>query len=79
MRVKGWNPAFDGLRVALISDIHAGIERHRRKKMHKIVAMTNEQAVDVIFLLGDYVSQDRPNEATQRRELRTQPAAIADG
>ncbi len=79
MNVKDWNPAFDGLRVALISDIHAGSNGVDEKKLREIVTLTNEQNVDAIFLLGDHVSQQKEDKPIRRRSLRMEPAAIANG
>jgi uncharacterized protein len=78
LKIKDWNPAFDGLRVALISDIHAGSNGVDEAKLREIVSRTNEQDVDAVFLLGDYVSQQRANDPTQKRIVRMEPAVIAD-
>lgn len=74
--IANWNPAFDGFRVALISDIHAGSNDVTAVKLREIVEKTNEQDVDAVFLLGDYVSQKKENGV---RGLRMEPAAIAEG
>lgn len=47
-------PALKGLRVAVISDLHAGAPHVDLAKIDKIVAMTNEAKPDVVFLTGDY-------------------------
>src|SRR5687767_8011775 len=73
IKIDGWNPAFDGFRVALISDIHAGSHYIDEEKLRKIVAMTNAENVDAVFLLGDYVSQNRTD-----RSLRMDPATLAN-
>ena len=59
MKVENWNPAFDGMRVAVISDIHGGSNGIDANKLREIVSRTNEQNVDAIFLLGDHVSQKK--------------------
>lgn len=74
LRKKGWDPAFDGLRVALISDLHAGHHAVTAEMLRKIVARTNEEAVDAVFILGDHVSQARENG---QRGVRMEPAEIA--
>lgn len=79
IKVQDWNPAFDGLRVAVISDIHAGSNGVDENKLHEIVSRTNDQDVDAIFLLGDHVSQQKEDRPIRRRRLRMEPAAIADG
>lgn len=75
LRIENWDPAFDGFRVVLIADIHAGSYDVTAKKLREIVEKANEQEADAIFLLGDYVSQKREDG---RRSLRMEPAVIAD-
>lgn len=78
IRIKGWNSAFDGLRVAIISDIHAGSNGVDEAKLRKIVATTNAQNPDVIVLLGDYVSQQRSNLPIRQRTLKMEPGVISE-
>lgn len=79
LKIKDWNPAFDGLRVALISDIHAGSNGVDETKLREIVSRTNEEDVDAIFLLGDYVSQVRGKGAPITKSgLRMDPEMIAN-
>lgn len=47
-------PALKGLRVAVISDLHAGAPHVDLAKIDKIVAMTNAAKPDLVFLTGDY-------------------------
>ncbi len=47
-------PALKGLRVAVISDLHAGAPHIDLAKIDKIVAMTNAARPDLILLAGDY-------------------------
>jgi predicted MPP superfamily phosphohydrolase len=75
LHIENWNPAFDGFRVAVISDIHAGSHDITVEKLREIVEKTNEQDVDAVFMLGDYVSQKRENGV---RGLRMEPSVIAD-
>lgn len=56
IRLKPWPAAFDGLRVVLISDIHAGAPHIDLDKVRRVVALANEQNPDLIVLLGDYIS-----------------------
>lgn len=57
LMVKRLDPAFDGLKVVMISDIHGGSNAVDDPMMAKVVARANEQNADLIVLLGDYVSE----------------------
>jgi uncharacterized protein len=48
-------PALKGLRVAVISDLHAGAPFIDTAKLDRLVAMTNAAKPDLILLTGDYV------------------------
>jgi predicted MPP superfamily phosphohydrolase len=48
-------PALKGLRVAVISDLHAGSPFIDTAKLDRLVAMTNAARPDLILLTGDYV------------------------
>lgn len=74
IRIKNWNPAFDGFRVALIADIHGGSNNVSEEKLRRMVSVANEQNVDAIFLLGDYVSRD-PSDHSR---LRMDPATVIE-
>lgn len=56
--LDNWPRALDGLRVAVISDIHAGGSFIDDKKLHSIVERTNQLHPDLILILGDYMSGD---------------------
>ncbi|MEO7660513.1 MAG: metallophosphoesterase [Pyrinomonadaceae bacterium] len=55
--IKDWNPAFDGLKIVMLGDIHAGSNYITEEKIREVVAKTNEQNADLVVLLGDYVSE----------------------
>ncbi len=55
--VPRWNPAHEGLRVALLADLHIGSPQHGIAKLREIVARVNQAEPDVILLLGDFVIQ----------------------
>ncbi len=48
-------PALKGLRIAVISDLHAGSPYIDIAKLDRMVAMTNAAKPDLILLTGDYV------------------------
>lgn len=60
IRIKGWNPTFDGLRIAAISDIHAGSNAVDEAMLRRIVEKTNAENADIVVLLGDYLSGSPP-------------------
>ncbi len=78
VRPKNWDPAFDGFRVALISDIHGGSNYVTTDRLRSIVEMTNKLDPDAIFLLGDYVSQSSERGPDGRRGVRMPPSEIAE-
>lgn len=77
IRVKNWEPAFDGLKIVMLGDIHGGSNNVTEEKLREIVAKTNEQDADMIVLLGDYVSQAYDNKPISERSLRMPVETIA--
>jgi uncharacterized protein len=75
--IKNWNPAFDGLRIAMIADIHGGSNGVTEQKIRDVVARCNEQNPDVVVLLGDYVSQVGGSAPLNERPLRMPVDTIA--
>jgi predicted MPP superfamily phosphohydrolase len=62
--IDNWPRELDGLRIAVISDIHAGGSFIDDKKLHSIVDKTNQLHPELIVILGDYMSS---NGRTSRR------------
>ena len=56
IKIDYWPKELDGLRIAVISDIHTGGPFIDDKKLRLIVQRTNETKPDLIVLLGDYMS-----------------------
>ena len=56
IQVENWPKELSGLRIAVISDIHAGGPFIDDAKLRLIVARTNELQPDLIVILGDYMS-----------------------
>ena len=76
--IKDWDAAFDGLRIALISDIHGGSNGASAENIRRVVETTNAQNPDVIVLLGDYVSQGSTRQPSPDRPLRMPMREVAD-
>ena len=55
VRLPRWPAALGGLRVAVLSDLHAGAPHLGARKRAEIVARTNAAHPDLVVLLGDYV------------------------
>ena len=52
------SPAFDGFRVAVLSDVHLGMPGQGRAFSERLVAQINALDADVVALLGDLVDGD---------------------
>jgi len=64
--------ALDGLRVALVSDLHTGAPHVGAERVGRLVAAVNAQRPDLILLLGDYIDPE------VRFGSRVAPAAVAE-
>lgn len=58
IEIDNWPRELDGLKVAVISDIHAGGAFIDDKKLHQIVERTNQLHPELIVILGDYMSSN---------------------
>ena len=57
--IGNWPKELSGLRIAVISDIHAGGPFINEAKLQKLVVETNQAKPDLIVLLGDFMIKDR--------------------
>jgi len=78
LAIKNWEPAFNGLRIAMIGDIHGGSNGADAAKLREMVARVNAENVDLIVLLGDYVSQHHSTIPISESDLRMPVADVAD-
>ncbi|HJS51171.1 MAG TPA: metallophosphoesterase [Pyrinomonadaceae bacterium] len=78
IEIGGWDPAFEGLRITMISDIHGGSHGVDEARIRDIVQLANAQNADLIVLLGDYVSQPLENRPMRERPPLMPMEKIAD-
>ena len=72
VEVPGWPDALADLRVALVSDLHAGAPHVDERRVARVVEAVNNSKPDVVALLGDYVD---PEVALGDR---VEPEAVAE-
>src|SRR5918912_4425055 len=58
LSLRGWPPAFAGLKIVVVSDLHVGSPHIDVEKVKQTVATINAQNPDLILLGGDFVIQD---------------------
>jgi predicted MPP superfamily phosphohydrolase len=56
IQIDNWPQPLDGLRIAVLSDIHVDNWSVTEKKLRTIVERTNQLHPDLIVILGDYMS-----------------------
>jgi predicted MPP superfamily phosphohydrolase len=55
LELPRWPAALDGVRLGVISDIHAGAPHASLKAIARAVERLNDEAPDVMLLLGDFI------------------------
>ena len=63
IEINGWDPAFDGLRIVALSDIHAGSHAVDEVKLQQVVETVNTLDADLVVMLGDFVSTARDRKS----------------
>jgi hypothetical protein len=58
LALERWPAALDGLRVALVSDLHAGAPHVGEERIARVVAAVNARRPDLVLLLGDYIDPE---------------------
>jgi len=76
IRIDNWPRELNGLRIAVLSDIHAGGWFIDDKKLRTIVQRTNQLQPDLIVILGDYMSGD--SQTSDRVEPEVFGATLKD-
>ncbi|MCS6875099.1 MAG: metallophosphoesterase [Pyrinomonadaceae bacterium] len=59
IKVKNWNERLNGLRITILSDIHAGSNYVTEERLQQIVKAVNSTEPDIVVLLGDFVSPSK--------------------
>lgn len=72
LALPAWPEPLDGLKIALISDLHVGAPFVGEDKLARVVAETNAAAPDLVLLLGDYVVGEEPGARFVRPEVIAQ-------
>lgn len=63
IEIDRWPSGLAALKIAVLSDIHAGGKFIDEEKLRLIVERTNQLQPDLILLLGDYISGGRDHHA----------------
>jgi predicted MPP superfamily phosphohydrolase len=71
IQIANWPQELNGLRIAVLADLHAGAPFIDDKKLRLIVKRTNELHPDLIVILGDYMT----GNGSVRRQM--QPEVFA--
>jgi predicted MPP superfamily phosphohydrolase len=71
VRVPHWPPALAGMRIALVSDLHAGGPHVRERRVAAVVDAVHAAEPDLVVLLGDYV------DTRVRGARRVRPDVVA--
>jgi predicted MPP superfamily phosphohydrolase len=85
LELPHWPAALDGLRVGVLSDVHAGVPHAGRTAIARAVQRLNEQRPDLFLLLGDFLDANPvwggripPDEvAAQMAELNAPLGTVA--
>jgi predicted MPP superfamily phosphohydrolase len=82
LALPGWPGRLDGVRVALVSDLHAGAGHMTPARVASVVDAVLARAADVHLLLGDYLDSTRLGDGRARArevaaELARLPSAVA--
>ncbi len=66
---KKWKKELEDIKIAVISDFHAGSFFYDRWRMCKIIDLVNKEKPDIILLLGDYFNRYSYNSKMNYEEF----------
>jgi predicted MPP superfamily phosphohydrolase len=69
IHIDKWPRELDGLKIAVLSDIHAGSAFIDDRKLRLIVERTNQLQPELIVILGDYITGDGRSNARVAPEV----------
>lgn len=58
LQVPNWHAEHQGLKIAVLTDLHVGSPHTGIEKLREVVARTNQEQPDIVLILGDLVIQD---------------------
>jgi hypothetical protein len=58
LRLDRWPRAYDGFRLALVSDLHAGTPHVGVEQVERVAQLVDAEGPDLVALLGDYVDDE---------------------
>lgn len=56
LKLENWHKEHDGLKIAILTDLHVGSPHIHLEKLSFLVAETNKENVDLVLILGDLVA-----------------------
>lgn len=79
LKIEGLDPAFDGLRIVAVADIHAGSHGVDAARMREVVAAANALDADVVVMIGDFVAQLNDGRPVNERPLKMPVESLTEG
>ena len=58
LRLSNWPGSLDGLRVAVVADLHAGSPQVRPRELRRITRALGRSRPDLVLFLGDFVDDE---------------------
>jgi predicted MPP superfamily phosphohydrolase len=78
VRIPGSGEALNGLKVAVISDLHGGASFIDEEKLKHVADTVNSTNPDLVLILGDFVSQHATADEVTGGPLKMEVSTIAE-